>query len=113
MAYYDDVAAYTTGPAAGAAFRAKELAATVGQLAVNTLKSAKPARDCDDFYANRLRASQLPSVEACQSNIFTCLRVIENETAVTRMPKAEVKPRPWLFNMRHRISHMFHSATVH
>ena len=113
MAYYDDVAAYTMGPAASAATLAKEFASTMGQIAVNALSSAKPARDRDDFYANRLRAAQLPSVEACQSNIFTCLRVIENEASVTRMHKAEVQSRPWLFNMKHRISHMLHSATVH
>jgi hypothetical protein len=115
MAYYDDLTTYTMGPAAGAATRAKEIAATMGQIAVNSLKSSNAARerDRDDFFANRLRAAQLPSVDACQSNIFTWLRVIENEAAVTRMPRAEVKPRPWLFNLKHRISHMFHNANVH
>ncbi|MCU0803411.1 MAG: hypothetical protein MUD11_16920 [Rhodobacteraceae bacterium] len=114
MAYYNDMSACTISPAAMAASRAMDIARSVGHIA---LKSLAPTQQTDTltdktFFDRRLRAAQLPEVDACQINIFTKLRLIESEANATDTQHAEMPSRARLFSHKKGICQVLHTATV-
>ena len=88
----------------GAKARAVQFAHGMKSRAMSAL-SVKTAED-DVFSCHRLRASQLPEIDSCQSHIFSALRQREE----TRTRKAPIQSRGKLFGLTDRLGTLFNTA---
>lgn len=84
-----------------------DLADRFVSFARHTAHAATTKANDDVFTAKRLRASRLPSVQSCQSSIFSQLRQIEEQKAKTVIEKHSEPSEPCAARLKAQFGKLF------